>query len=79
MGKVVIHATISLDGYIAGPNDDLRWMSAYAGSVIRFAPCAGILMGWTRSALIWNDYVKDCRTQTASRPHLVRQFPYRPR
>jgi len=27
MGKVVIHATISLDGYIAGPNDDLSWMS----------------------------------------------------
>jgi hypothetical protein len=31
MGKVVIHATISLDGYIAGPNDDLSWMSAYTG------------------------------------------------
>src|SRR5215211_473514 len=31
MGKVVIHATISLDGYIAGPNDDLSWMSDYEG------------------------------------------------
>jgi dihydrofolate reductase len=31
MGKVVIHATMSLDGYIAGPNDDLNWMSDYVG------------------------------------------------
>ena len=31
MGKVVIHATMSLDGYIAGPNDDLSWMSDYEG------------------------------------------------
>ena len=31
MGKVVIHATMSLDGYIAGPNDDLNWMSDYKG------------------------------------------------
>ena len=31
MGKVVIHATISLDGYIAGPDDDLSWTSDYAG------------------------------------------------
>lgn len=31
MRKVVIHATMSLDGYIAGPNDGLSWMSDYAG------------------------------------------------
>ncbi len=31
MGKVVIHATMSLDGYIAGTNDDLNWMSDYEG------------------------------------------------
>jgi dihydrofolate reductase len=31
MGKVVIHATMSLDGYIAGPNDELSWMSDYVG------------------------------------------------
>jgi len=31
MGRVVIHATMSLDGYIAGPNDDLNWMSDYVG------------------------------------------------
>ena len=31
MGKVVIHTTMSLDGYIAGPNDDLNWMSDYEG------------------------------------------------
>src|SRR6266496_3594944 len=53
--------------------------SVLEGSVIRFAPCPGILIGWTRRALIWKDYAKDCRTQTARGPHLVRQFPYRPR
>jgi dihydrofolate reductase len=31
MGKVVIHATMSMDGYIAGPNDDMNWMSEYVG------------------------------------------------
>jgi RibD domain-containing protein len=31
MGKVVIHATMSLDAYIAGPNDDMSWMWDYAG------------------------------------------------
>lgn len=31
MGKVVIHATMTLDGYIAGPNDDMNWMWEYAG------------------------------------------------
>jgi dihydrofolate reductase len=30
-GKTIVHATISLDGYIARPNDDLSWMSAYVG------------------------------------------------
>ncbi len=31
MGKVVIHATMSLDGYIAGPDDDMSWMYEYVG------------------------------------------------
>ncbi len=31
MGQVVIHATMSLDGYIAGPNNDMSWMSDYVG------------------------------------------------
>lgn len=31
MQRVVIHATMSLDGYIAGPNDEMDWMSAYVG------------------------------------------------
>ncbi len=31
MGQVVIHATMSLDGYIAGPSDDMSWMSDYVG------------------------------------------------
>ena len=29
--KSVIHATMSLDGYIAGPGDDMSWMSEYVG------------------------------------------------
>jgi dihydrofolate reductase len=31
MGKVVIHATMTVDGYIAGPNDEMDWMSAFVG------------------------------------------------
>ncbi len=31
MGQVVIHATMSVDGFIAGPNDDMSWMAAYVG------------------------------------------------
>ncbi len=25
MGKVIIHVTMSLDGFIAGPNDEVDW------------------------------------------------------
>jgi hypothetical protein len=26
MGKVIIHATMSLDGFIAGPHDEMDWV-----------------------------------------------------
>jgi dihydrofolate reductase len=29
MGKVVIHATVSLDGFITGPHDELDWVFKY--------------------------------------------------
>jgi dihydrofolate reductase len=25
MGKVIVHVTMSLDGFIAGPNDEMEW------------------------------------------------------
>ena len=31
MGKVLWHTMMSLDGYIAGPDDDMRWMSGVDG------------------------------------------------
>ncbi len=31
MANTVIHATISLDGFIAGPNDEMGWMDDYFG------------------------------------------------
>lgn len=31
MGKVIWHTMMTLDGYIAGPNDDMRWMSGLDG------------------------------------------------
>jgi len=31
MGKVLWHITMSLDGFIAGPRDDMGWMSDYFG------------------------------------------------
>lgn len=31
MGKVLWHTMMSLDGFIAGPNDDMRWMSGVDG------------------------------------------------
>jgi dihydrofolate reductase len=30
MGKVLWHVTMSLDGFIAGPDDSMDWMSGYA-------------------------------------------------
>ncbi len=29
MGKVIIHATMSLDGFIAGPHDEMDWFFKY--------------------------------------------------
>ncbi len=29
MGNVMLHVTMSLDGYIAGPNDDVNWTFSY--------------------------------------------------
>lgn len=29
MGKLLWHTMMSLDGFIAGPNDDMRWMSGF--------------------------------------------------
>ncbi len=31
MGKVLVHATLSLDGFMAGPNDEMDWMFKYIG------------------------------------------------
>jgi dihydrofolate reductase len=31
MGKVLWHVTMSLDGFIAGPRDDMTWLAAYLG------------------------------------------------
>ena len=36
MGKVLWHVTMSLDGFIAGPRDDMTWLAAYlAGAPAR--------------------------------------------
>ena len=31
MGKVLYSATMSLDGFIAGPGGDMSWLSEYLG------------------------------------------------
>lgn len=31
MGKVLWHTMLSLDGFIAGPNDDMRWVFGVDG------------------------------------------------
>lgn len=33
MGKVSVHTLTSLDGFIAGPNDDMSWVLRYAGDM----------------------------------------------
>lgn len=33
MSDVLIHTTMSLDGFIAGPDDDMDWVFAHAGEV----------------------------------------------
>ncbi len=32
MGKVILHATISLDGFMAGSNDEMDWVFGYGGA-----------------------------------------------
>jgi dihydrofolate reductase len=33
MGNVFVHTMVSLDGFIAGPNDDMSWVLRYAGDM----------------------------------------------
>jgi dihydrofolate reductase len=33
MGRVLVHTTMSLDGFIAGPNDDMAWVFRHAGDL----------------------------------------------
>jgi hypothetical protein len=33
MGKVFVHTMMSLDGFIAGPNDDMSWVFRHAGDM----------------------------------------------
>jgi dihydrofolate reductase len=33
MGKVFVHSLMSLDGFIAGPNDDMSWVLRYAADM----------------------------------------------
>jgi dihydrofolate reductase len=44
MAKTLWHTTMSLDGFVAGPGDDLSWMAGHAGPVL--LPAIGaVLMG----------------------------------
>jgi hypothetical protein len=36
MGNVFVHTLMSLDGFIAGPNDDMSWVFRHA---MRLTPC----------------------------------------
>ncbi|HTW06552.1 MAG TPA: dihydrofolate reductase family protein [Acidimicrobiales bacterium] len=49
MARMLWHNTMSLDGYVAGPNDNMGWMQAYVGpnkTVMEVLPQIGaILMG----------------------------------
>ena len=33
MGNVFVHTMVSLDGFIAGPNDDMSWVFRHAGEM----------------------------------------------
>jgi hypothetical protein len=33
MGRVLVHTTMSLDGFIAGPNNDKGWVFGHAGDL----------------------------------------------
>jgi dihydrofolate reductase len=34
MGKVIVHAVMSLDGFIAGPDDEMEWSFKYGGDAM---------------------------------------------
>ncbi len=48
MGRVLWHVTMSLDGFIAGPRDDMTWLADYAGS----NPTVDELLGQVGALLI---------------------------
>jgi hypothetical protein len=47
-GKVLWHVTMSLDGFIAGPGDDMGWMGDYVGP----NPTANDVLGQIGAVLI---------------------------
>jgi len=48
MGQVLWHATMSLDGFIAGPGDDMTWLADYLGQ----NPTADEVLAQTGALLI---------------------------
>ncbi|NDL55519.1 dihydrofolate reductase family protein [Phytoactinopolyspora mesophila] len=53
VGKVVAHATMSLDGFIAAPGDDMEWIFEYLGVeddvIAEFMNATGAMLGGRRS------------------------------
>jgi hypothetical protein len=54
MGKVLWHTMMSLDGFIAGPNDEMEWMSGVDGgegrTIDEVLGSTGSVAGWQTNA-----------------------------
>jgi dihydrofolate reductase len=64
MGKVLWHITMSLDGFIAGPGDDMSWLAGHVGE----NPTADEVMARIGALLIGNRTYQLARTE-AGRPY----------
>ena len=57
-GKVLLHFTMSLDGFVAGPGDDMSWMTGFTGRegvVEDYVSTTGAVLGGRRS---WDRFPK---------------------
>jgi dihydrofolate reductase len=64
MGKVLWHVTMSLDGFIAGPRDDMTWLADYLGP----NPTADEVLAQV-GALLLGDRTYQLASTEAGRPY----------
>jgi hypothetical protein len=72
MGRVLWHITMSLDGFIAGPGDDMAWLGDYLGPNPTadevLAQIGALLIGQMRGGRDRDRTCDFCRVKTSPPP-----------